>query len=154
MLQYDTQHIQNKHPGVRSKAVTQRNGWKINLQSILSIAGKQKSGLNTRHSPQRKGQTNLRHRSSHPSSTDGLHMTINDLCVQSRRCYTHIPSVDTSERLSLIIFILKISVYQILKLNESQEVGTWLASKSKHICQHIGICPRLLALFPKTQMGT
>lgn len=70
-------------------------------------------------------------------------------CVQSRRCYTHIPSVDISERLSLIL-ILKISVYQILKLNESQEVGTWLASKSKHMCQHIGICPRPLALFPKT----
>lgn len=97
----------------------------MNLQRILSIADKQKSELNTKHFPQRKGQTNPRHRGSHPSSTDGLHVTINDLCVQSRRCYTHIPSVDTSERLNLIILILKISVYQIQILNESQEVGSW-----------------------------
>lgn len=33
-------------------------------------------------------------------------------------------------------------------------VGRWLASKSKHIYQHSGICPRPLALFPKREMGT
>jgi hypothetical protein len=54
MMHYDTQHVQSKNPGEKSKAITEKEGWKVNLQNILNITDKHKPGLNTNQFPQRK----------------------------------------------------------------------------------------------------
>lgn len=98
MLHYDTRHVQNKHPGGKSKAITERKGWKRNHQNILNITDKHKLGLNTRHFPQRKGQTKLRHRGGHPSSTDDLHAYDYQRPLYPVQDVTHITSQSASKK--------------------------------------------------------